>query len=319
MGFAVGRLEASRRNVRVHLGRRQALVAKQLLHDPQVGAAVEQMSRERVAQRMGRYALGEAGGTAEPVELEAQPADAQRLAAVVEENLAWRRGRGFGGGRIARQQERPTLVEPRVQSRDGGATKESDALLAALADDAQLAVAQVERSQVPRGQLADPEPGGVGNLDDRAVPKREGDFQVGEGRVEGRRAPELVVDDAEEPLDLFDLEDSRQPARQARRRDRAPRITGGEPLADGEPVEGADSSEALRHGASRDRGAQCRQVGPQLAPRRRVPVDPPFGEPVEVALDRRAVGTARVWRGVARLERGEKAVEGRVPWTIPAT
>ena len=46
----VGGPEAGRRDVRVDLGRGQARVAQQLLDDPQVGAAVEQVRGERVAQ-----------------------------------------------------------------------------------------------------------------------------------------------------------------------------------------------------------------------------------------------------------------------------
>ena len=40
-------------DVGVHLRRRQVGVAEQLLHDPQVGATVEQMGGEGVAQRVG--------------------------------------------------------------------------------------------------------------------------------------------------------------------------------------------------------------------------------------------------------------------------
>ena len=49
------------RDVRVDLRRREALVAEQLLDDPQVRAAVEQMGRERVPQRVRRDAVREAG------------------------------------------------------------------------------------------------------------------------------------------------------------------------------------------------------------------------------------------------------------------
>ena len=52
MGVAVGRLKAARRDVRIDLRRREARVAEQLLHDPKVRAAVEQVGRERVAQRV---------------------------------------------------------------------------------------------------------------------------------------------------------------------------------------------------------------------------------------------------------------------------
>ena len=69
-----------RRDVGVDLGRRQALVAEQLLDDPQVRAAVEEVGREAVAQRVGRDALGQAGAPAQPLEPEAQAADARAAA-----------------------------------------------------------------------------------------------------------------------------------------------------------------------------------------------------------------------------------------------
>ena len=37
-------------------------MSKELLDDPQIGAALEQMSREAVAQRVRRDAIAEAGG-----------------------------------------------------------------------------------------------------------------------------------------------------------------------------------------------------------------------------------------------------------------
>ena len=78
MGAAVGGPEAGRRDVRVDLRRREALVAEQLLDDAQVRAAVEQVRRERVAERVGRDAVRQAGPAAEQVEPVAQAADAER-------------------------------------------------------------------------------------------------------------------------------------------------------------------------------------------------------------------------------------------------
>ena len=52
----IGGLEPAGRDVGVDLGRREVLVAEQLLDDAQVRAAVEQVRRERVAQRVRRDA-----------------------------------------------------------------------------------------------------------------------------------------------------------------------------------------------------------------------------------------------------------------------
>jgi hypothetical protein len=46
------RRRAARRDVRVDLGRREVLVAEQLLHDAEVGAAIKEVRRERVTQRV---------------------------------------------------------------------------------------------------------------------------------------------------------------------------------------------------------------------------------------------------------------------------
>ena len=81
MGVAVGGRQATGRHVRVDLGRREVLVAEQLLDDAQVRAAVEQVRREGVPQRVGRDALGQAGAAAQAVEPVAQTTDAERRAA----------------------------------------------------------------------------------------------------------------------------------------------------------------------------------------------------------------------------------------------
>ena len=66
MGVPVRGGQPAGRDVRVDLGRREVLVAQQLLDDTQVGATVEQVRRERVAQRVGRHAerAGRPRGTA---------------------------------------------------------------------------------------------------------------------------------------------------------------------------------------------------------------------------------------------------------------
>src|SRR5204862_1337543 len=52
VGPRVGRLEAAPRDVRVDLGGGEVLVAEQLLDRPQIGAAVEEVAREAVAERV---------------------------------------------------------------------------------------------------------------------------------------------------------------------------------------------------------------------------------------------------------------------------
>ena len=50
MRLAIGAAQRGIGEVGVDLGRLEVRVAEQLLHDPQVGAALEQVRRERVAQ-----------------------------------------------------------------------------------------------------------------------------------------------------------------------------------------------------------------------------------------------------------------------------
>ena len=88
MGAAIRGAEPGRRDVGVDLGRRKALVAEQLLDDAEVRAALEEVRRERVAEGVRRDADRQAGPPPEQVEPVAQAADAERLAAVVQEDLA---------------------------------------------------------------------------------------------------------------------------------------------------------------------------------------------------------------------------------------
>ena len=47
-------LQALARDVRINLRRRQITVTQQHLHDPQIGASIQQVRRESVTQRVGR-------------------------------------------------------------------------------------------------------------------------------------------------------------------------------------------------------------------------------------------------------------------------
>src|SRR6516165_9684301 len=61
MGGVVDAHELIRAYVRVALGRRQAAVAQELLDHPKVGAGVEQMGREGMAQGVRAHAPGDPG------------------------------------------------------------------------------------------------------------------------------------------------------------------------------------------------------------------------------------------------------------------
>src|SRR6266446_1463672 len=61
MGSRVDLADALAGDMGVELGRGDTRMTEQLLNDPEVGAALEEVRRERVPERMGRDALGEPG------------------------------------------------------------------------------------------------------------------------------------------------------------------------------------------------------------------------------------------------------------------
>ena len=190
------------------------------------------------------------------------------------------------------QERRPAVGEIVGEGLAGRPPEQPDALLAALAQDPQLASGQLQRPEVRGGQLADPEPGGVGGLDERAIAERD---RPGEVRVPacgrrraGLRGEQVVVDHREQRLDLLDLEDLGQPAREARPGDRAPRVAGREArpgrssggTSAARPAAGRRTSwcgprpaPPGRHGASCDRGRASRRRAPP-ASRDRPPPSP---------------------------------------------
>src|SRR5258706_11462263 len=87
VGARVCGSQPGRRDVGVDLRRRQALMAEQLLDDAEVRAALEQVGGERVPEGVRRHSRWQPGALSEEVEPVAQAANADRLPAVVEEDL----------------------------------------------------------------------------------------------------------------------------------------------------------------------------------------------------------------------------------------
>src|SRR5690606_5564478 len=79
----------------------------------------------------------------------------------------------------------------------GGAADGDDALLAALAEDAELALREIHAVEIEPAELRDPEPAGVEGLEDRLVAEHEhrlarrslDDLGGGLGVEEGRQGP----------------------------------------------------------------------------------------------------------------------------------
>src|SRR5207248_514208 len=115
-----------------------------LLDDPQVRTALEQMRRERMAQGVGRDAGRQPGPPPEQVEPVAKPADANRVPAVVEEDLEGITSDDARTVRPPRGEDRPAVVEVAAEGGAGGPAEQPDPLLAALAENANLAAAKVQ-------------------------------------------------------------------------------------------------------------------------------------------------------------------------------
>src|SRR5215212_2759098 len=199
----------------------------------------------------------------------------------------------------------PAVGEIRLERRARRATEEADPLLPALPEDPELTAAKVERRQVRRRELADPEAGGIGGLDDRPIAERDRDPDRHAGAAVARRrdgGPRDLIHSGEQPLDLLDLEDPREPSWQTGRRDRSPWVAGREALAGDEPVEGPDRGETLGCGAAGPPHPENGEIGPEIAAARRAPVHAARRQPVEIRRERRCVGPLGMRGGIPRCE-----------------
>ena len=292
-------------------------MAEQLLDDAQVRTAVEQVRRERMAERVrrdpdrqsGPHAQTDRGGSA---------------------GRAHRAGGRGGSGR-----SRPAgLVgaAPRRSSRTGRPSsrysasacsrrtpEQADPLLAPLAQDPDLAAPEVERTERRRCELADAQAGGVGGLDQRAVAQGEREPEGGPLGIVARNVLEIRLDDREQRVDLLDLEDAREPAREARRRDRAPRVARREIAPRRPAMERPDRGQPLRDGRSSATLTEDAEVGAQVGPRRAPPVRAPRGRASRGRRRqpwRRRVACAarrRARRGSGGTARGRDRSSGRPP------
>ena len=131
-----------------------------LLDGAQVGAALEQVRRERVPEQVGMHAL-----RVEPRLLGEPPKDQERA----------RAGEAAAAG-VQEQLRAVTRVEIRTAAREVAAQRldrrpadRDDALLAALADDAHEPPVEVDAGLAEPDRLRDAETGAVEQLDERVV------------------------------------------------------------------------------------------------------------------------------------------------------
>ena len=247
-------------------------MAEQFLDDAQVRAAVEQVRGEAMAERVRRDPERQAGPRPEAFEPEPEATHADRRAPVIEEDLRWIGRASFG----LREEYRTPIFEVGLEGRTRRPAQQTDTLLASLADHPDLAAAQVQIRHGRGGELADPQTGRVRGLDDRPVAEDQRVMPGGAG---------FFVDGRQEPLDLLDLEDPWQPPRQPGRRQRAPRIAGGQAGPGAPSIEGTERREPLGDRRPGMPEGQVREVRPQFEAPRRMPVSAPVIEPGEISAD----------------------------------
>ena len=150
-------------DVRVALGRAEIRVAEHLLHRAEVGAALEKMRRERVAEevRMDTARL-EAGAVGEFLEDEERAGAGERTAARVEEELR----------PVAAVEMRAAEGEIAAHGLGGGTAERDEALLAALSEHADDALVDGDAALLEPDGLGHAKPGAVQELDERTVAKR---------------------------------------------------------------------------------------------------------------------------------------------------
>src|SRR5437867_10488252 len=117
---AVNLAQARRAHVRVDLGRADVRVTEKGLHDAQVGAPVEEMRREGVAQRVGRHAFAHPGGERAAADELPDRLAGERSPAHAEEDE---------GARAAAEETGSLAREVRLEGGPGRSTDGHDAFL----------------------------------------------------------------------------------------------------------------------------------------------------------------------------------------------
>ncbi len=153
----------------VNLGGGQVAVAQQQLHDAQVGAVIEQVGGEGVAQGVGRQRLVDAG-------------DRGPMAQPVPEGLAGHGAAPLAGKEYvalsAAEDLRPALANEFGHAGLGFLSQRHQPLLVPLADNAHHPLTEVELVQAQCHQLRHPQAGGVEQFQHGLVALAQGRFLV---------------------------------------------------------------------------------------------------------------------------------------------
>ena len=174
-------------DVRVDLGREDGLVSQHFLYDAQVGAVLDEVRREGVAEGVRGDFLADAGDQRLLLDEIENGHPAQRAAVFVEEgDVVEGRLGGLGAD-----------VEVRFERVSGHLAEGDEALFVAFADHAHEALLQVDVRDQQAAGLGDTQAAAVEYFKDRAVAQVH---------------PGFVADGVEDLFDLFDGEDLREVA-----------------------------------------------------------------------------------------------------------
>ena len=200
MAFVVVFLELGRRHVCINLCRAERLVSEQLLDASQIGSVVEHVGREGVSECMRADRRIEAGRSQILVKLAPNASSAEPLTVFVDEHGV------LVGGAVARIALSHFEV-PRDRGNGRGADGRNT-FLASLASNSKLSCFTVDVVDVQSHQFADADAGRIKCFEHGPV-----------ARAEERR----LVRRAKQLLNLFEIEEFRQPLflfRRANGRDR---------------------------------------------------------------------------------------------------
>ena len=163
MGLEVDVAPPAVGDMRVALGRAEIGVPEHLLHGTQVGAALEEVRRERVSEEMGVDATGlEAGALGQLAQDEKGPGARQRATASVQEELR----------PVAPVEVGATECEIATNRLGRRPPERYEPLLPPLADDADDPFLKRDAALLEARGLGDSQAGSVQELDERAVAQR---------------------------------------------------------------------------------------------------------------------------------------------------
>ena len=147
-------------DVYIYFGGGDALMAEHLLDGAEVGAPLEEVGGEGVAEGVGRDCLSYAGAVGEPPYYSEYHLACEPASATAEEKDAFLAGLHDSTG---------ALFEVRAYCSHGDVAHRHKALLGALAGDYEIRVVEVEPGDFEVYQLGHAEPAAVESLDDGAV------------------------------------------------------------------------------------------------------------------------------------------------------